>query len=160
MSREYQPYQNWMLQQDGATSFGRACSILVGNNILSLDAVTEHMTQSRCVDQILNGCSVYALSSPCSIAAVLLDEMGMSKQPLFALFHTPYLMNSIAEWIAKTELDIAFLLNMNIMQIRQIISIDELTDLYYFYHVYYDSNVILFEQYLPRLEKGTNDYEK
>ena len=152
MSNASIPYNNWILQQDGASSFGKACSILVGNKILSLFNIIEHMTCSEVVRQLLAGNALYAASSPFALAAALLDEMSIPKESLFSLYGTPYLTSPVGEWIVKTELDAASMLGKNIQEIREIVSVEELHGLYDLYHVYYDSNVIIAEQYLPKIQ--------
>lgn len=152
MSNANIPYNDWIMQQDGSSSFGKACSILIGNKILSLSIVLKHMSCSEVVRQLLAGSTLYAASSPFALAATLLDEMNMPKESLFSLYEAPYLTSPIGEWIVKTELDTASMLGKNIQEIREIVSVEELHGLYDLYHVYYDSNVIIAEQYLPKIQ--------
>lgn len=157
MSNEF---YNWELASRASKNFAKACSLLVGNKLISLQDLLDHIPHSACVRNIRRCVPSYTYASSMSMALMLLSEMGKeTSERVRGVLLRPQAMHPFTEWLTRTEMLVSIQLNTPIEQLRLHISSDELQNLYGLYHVYYDVDVIIREQYEPALgiSKGNCD---
>lgn len=130
-------------------TFGQACQLLINSTHYTESEVMSHMSNSECVKQLLDGIVLYATSSALPIALCLGKELCITDDEEQKIVNNFFSLGgtSTSHWASQTEINIAMRTHNNIEALRKIVSSEKLRSLYYNYHVFFTTDIIIDEQY-------------
>lgn len=141
-------YDNRILQLQAVESFGRACGLIVASGVLDIPHLLEAMNDSDCVRELVVGNVLFCTSSPLALAQCIAQETGKGEERNnIAVSYSENKYDVMAEWLGKTELDVAVKLGKSIRQLRETVSAAELQESYGLYHIYMDTDIIIANKY-------------
>lgn len=147
-------YSRTTLSANTLISLADAFAALEHSGLVSRNALVAHMPSSMLIASILGGNMLYQACDKTSYMSVLLDELGLFSLEFYDIISnvpsSPTDEDPLLWWLVYTEVEAASLMNKSIADMREIVPVEELIELYHPYHVFPRAFAIVEEIYKER----------